>query len=87
MDRDATLRSGVYSRQVNFILDRYQQLALSRFQITLVGSESDGPFTVVDGVHRTVGMALYYIVRAQQPFTKKEVYAGLTGRSFNLHFS
>jgi len=59
IDEDASLRSGIYSRQVNFILGRYKQLSLSSSKITLVGADKEGPFTVVDGVHRAVAMAMY----------------------------
>lgn len=87
IDKDATLRNGICSRQVNFILSGYRQLSLSSSRVTLVGASKEGPFTVVDGVHRTVAMALYYIVKTHESFANKESYVGLTGTPFNLHFS
>jgi len=87
IDEDASLRSGIYSRQVNFILGRYKQLSLSSSKITLVGADKEGPFTVVDGVHRAVAMAMYYIIKTHEPYANKEAYVGLTGTPFNPHFS
>ena len=87
IDKDTNLRNGIYSRQVSFILNRYKQLSLSSYRIVIVCANKEGPFTVVDGVHRTVAMALYHFVRVHEPFAKKEAYAGLIGRPFDLHFS
>ena len=87
IDKDMSLRTGIYSNQVNFILNGYQQLASGSSRITLVGVSKTGPFTVVDGVHRTVSMALYYIVRSQEPFTERDAYVGLTGAPFTIRFA
>lgn len=87
IDKDATLRSGSYSRQVDFMLNGYRQLARNPSRITLVGSGRGGPFTVVDGVHRAVSIALYHFVRFEEPFAKKEAYIGLTGMPFTIRFS
>jgi hypothetical protein len=87
IDKDVSLRTGIYSNQVNFILNGHQQLASGSSRFTLVGVSKEGPFTVVDGVHRAVSMALYYIVRSQEPFAKREVYVGLTGAPFSIRFA
>jgi hypothetical protein len=87
IDKDVSLRTGIYANQVNFILNGHQELASGSSRITLVGVSKEGPFTVVDGVHRAVSMALYYIVRSQEPFAKREAYVGLTGAPFSIRFA
>lgn len=87
IENDQSLRTGVYAQQVNFILDNCERLAKSPSRLTIVADSRNGPFTVIDGVHRSVAAALYYGVRQVESFPIREGYFGLVVAPFTLTFS
>jgi hypothetical protein len=86
IESDATLQTGAYSTQVNFILQRVASLATTPSRMVLVGVKG-GPYTVVDGVHRIVASCLYYKVRNGVVLPEKEAYLGITRTPYALRFA
>ena len=87
LENDPAHRRGVHGAQVNSILDNSEKLAKTTSKVTIMADSRTGPFTVVDGVHRTVAAALHYKVRRAEAFPTKEAYFGLVSSPFNLRFN
>ena len=83
---DASLRTGPYAQQVNFILTRVESLATTPSRIVIAGIDG-GPLTVVDGVHRIVAACLYYKVRNKTTMGAREAYFGSMQRPYSVRFT
>jgi hypothetical protein len=79
------LRYGAYTRQVSFILKNYVDWEKTPTRFIIVGPKA-GPYTVIDGVHRIVGLFLYHYVERRKPIEAREIYFGITDAKWNPLF-
>jgi hypothetical protein len=70
---------------VNYILDDLESLAIQRSKIIAIASEG-GPIVVIDGVHRTVALVLFYLIRRIEEFSPREIYLGWSSSGFRATF-
>jgi hypothetical protein len=71
-----------YSSQVKFVFDLISKLGAGTSTdptLILVGRRN-GPYTVIDGVHRCVALFAYYFAKGNPGFAPHRVYLGVTDR-------
>ena len=85
IDSDPAVCRGQHARPIRYILDNLERLAKDPSRIIAVGPEQ-GPIVVIDGVHRTVAITLFYLIRNVEEFQPREIYLGRLGSAYNMSF-
>jgi hypothetical protein len=80
-----SLRVGKHANNVNFILKNYVNLVLEPSRMIIIGPKT-GPYTVIDGVHRMIGLFLYHYVEKRGPLKSREAYFGVIDAPWNYQF-
>lgn len=75
----------LYGGPIQYILDNLESLAKQQSKITAIGS-GQSQVVVIDGVHRTVAMALFYLIREIEELLPREMYLGWSGSGYRASF-
>ena len=85
IEADPAVCRGQHAVPIHYILANLERLAKSQSRITTVGPEQ-GPIVVIDGVHRTIAVLLFYLIRNEEEFQPREIYLGRSGSTYSARF-
>ncbi len=76
-----------YSQTIaGYIAEHYEKIAKRDTKVILIGKRDSGPFTIIDGAHKSISIALYRDVLNKGELGDKRAYFGLIASPIMIQY-